>query len=393
MQPEGLDLTEYTYELPDEKIARYPLKNRAQSKLLSYKKGVISHTTFQEIPQLLPKNAHLVFNDTRVIPARLIFYKETGARVEVFLLSPIAPSQAYDAVMASQGFCSWNVMIGNSRKWKIDTSIILQDQNMKLEAHRKGESIVTFRWDTSESFSEILARAGTIPLPPYLGRASSEVDLAGYQTVYSRHEGAVAAPTAGLHFTPGILTAINQRAVSTDFLTLHVSAGTFQPIKAQSVQDHPMHREQIIVRKQNIEKLLAGENIIAVGTTSMRTIESLYWFGCKLANDPDATFLIEKLAPYQAPVSLSKEESLDIVLKHLQRRNLETITGHTEIFIFPGYEFRICRGLITNFHLPSSTLILLVAAFIGNDWRQVYEQALSHDYRFLSYGDSSLLLP
>lgn len=393
MYPEGLDLNAYSYDLPDEKIARYPLKERSQAKLLCYTTGKITHFGFHQIPDLLPENAHLVFNDTKVIPARIIFYKETGARIEVFLLEPIAPSNVYDSAMSSKAFCSWKVLVGNSRKWKIDTSAFIHIDGLQLEARRIDENIVSFHWDTAKTFSEVLTKTGTIPLPPYMGRAADADDIPRYQTVYSKHEGAVAAPTAGLHFTPDVLSKLSRKGISSDFLTLHVSAGTFQPIKTAQITEHPMHREQLVISKKNVERLLKARNTVAVGTTSLRTIESLYWFGCKLATNPDAPFFIEKLSPYQADLAVSKEESLQHVLTHMNRNDTETLIGHTEIFIFPGYTFRVCQGLITNFHLPGSTLILLVAAMVGDDWKTIYKEALARDYRFLSYGDCSLILP
>lgn len=393
MHSEDLVLKDYTYNLPDEKIAKYPLKDRSKSKLLFYNHGHITNRQFDEITGILPKHSHLVFNDTKVIPARIIFYKETGAKVEVFLLDPIEPSGVHEEVMSAKDSCAWKVMIGNAKKWKQGTSLYCRLPNVTLEAYRIGEDTVRFKWSSGDTFSGILSQTGTIPLPPYLNRETTKEDIPRYQTVYSKAEGAVAAPTAGLHFTPEILHELKNQQISTDYLTLHVSAGTFQPIKADSVTEHPMHNEQIIIKKKNVEKLLENENVIAVGTTSMRTIESLYWFGCMLAEDQHAPFHIKKLAPYQKRESLSKQESLTNVLYYMENHHTEVLAGNTEIFIFPGYQFKICKGLITNFHLPGSTLILLVAALLGKDWKKVYDYALENDYRFLSYGDSSLLIP
>lgn len=392
MKSNSLDLGAYTYDLPEEKIAKHPLANRSASKLLHYRKGTIQHAQFDEIPKLLPENAHLVFNDTKVIPARIVFHKDTGARIEVFLLEPMAPSHIYETAMASHWTCSWHVMIGNAKKWKVNTTLQLDLGGVVLEAQRTGEATVTFHWNEAFTFSEVLGKAGTIPLPPYLGREASEEDVPRYQTVYSRSEGAVAAPTAGLHFTDTVLDEIGKKAISTDYLTLHVSAGTFQPIKAKSVTDHPMHREQIVVTRVNIEHLLKKELVIPVGTTSMRTLESIYWFGARLEDNPDSPFFVEKLDPYSLK-QVSRNVALENVLQYMDRHKTKTIIGHTEIFIIPGYTFQLCKGLVTNFHLPGSTLILLVAALIGNDWRMVYNTALENNYRFLSYGDSSLLIP
>ena len=382
----SINLKDYHYSLPEEKIAKFPLPERSDSKLLLYEKRVISHDTFKSIPNHLPKKCLLVFNDTKVIPARLIFYKSTGARIEVFLLEPSKPSN-YERSMSARNTCSWNCMIGNSKKWKTEK---IEVTEIGLKAKRQNDE-VTFTWEQGLSFLEILELAGKIPLPPYIDREVEESDKDRYQTVYSKHEGAVAAPTAGLHFTADLLKQIEEHGIEKEYLTLHVSAGTFLTIKAETVNDHPMHREQIIITKMNVEKLLKSETIIPVGTTSLRTLESLYWYGVKLLNG-QTDFFIPKLYPYDQSELPSKNESLPAVLDFMNQNEITHLLGHTEIFIFPGYTFRMCSGLITNFHLPGSTLILLVAAMIGEDWRMVYEEALAHDYRFLSYGDSSLLL-
>lgn len=392
MLTNSLDLNHFTYDLPDEKIAKFPLEDRSRSKLLFYEKGNIHHHQFDTISNLIPKSSHLVFNDTKVIPARIIFHKETGARVEIFLLGPVSPSNVYEAAMSSKSQCDWHVMIGNAKRWKTDSTLILNLKSSRLLATRTGENTVSFKWDDRHSFSEILEEAGLIPLPPYLRREITAVDIPRYQTVYSKVEGAVAAPTAGLHFTDPILKELSEKGISTDYLTLHVSAGTFQPIKTQCIEDHPMHTEQIIISRKNVELLLDKEFVISVGTTSMRSLESLYWFGSKLSEKTGSEFLVEKLTPYNTP-DVPKKEALENVLRYMDLNKTDRIIGHTEIFIFPGYKFRVCNGLITNFHLPVSTLILLVAALVGEDWKTIYEEALKHNYRFLSYGDSSLLLP
>lgn len=315
-------------------------------------------------------------------------HKETGARIEIFLLEPLLPSKVHEEVMNERKVCTWKCMIGNAKKWKVETSLSLAQ--VGIQATRKTDTEVQFEWESDQTFSDILTAIGKIPLPPYIDREVSEEDTDRYQTVYSKMKGAVAAPTAGLHFTDQIIKGLKQNQVETDFVTLHVSAGTFQPIKAKDVSEHPMHNEQIWVSKKNIQNFLNAKSIIAVGTTSMRTLESLYWFGVKLlAGHHD--FFVNQKDPYQLG-SIRKKEALKAVLKYMEKKGLERIGGQTEIFLYPGYDFKMCDGLVTNYHLPGSTLILLVAAFIGNDWKKVYNEALSNDYQFLSYGDSSLLL-
>ncbi|WP_258099294.1 S-adenosylmethionine:tRNA ribosyltransferase-isomerase [Marinoscillum pacificum] len=388
-----MNLQDYTYDLPDSRIAKHPLKERDASKLLYYHKGEIHHHQFSTIPDLLPEKSLLVFNDTKVIPARLIMNKETGARIEIFLLEPILPSNVHEQVMSSKLSTTWKVMIGNSKKWKEGTELTINLSGDTFQSTRLTHDTVRFDWSSDLTFSEILLAIGQIPLPPYLGRSATEEDVPRYQTVYSKNEGAVAAPTAGLHFTDRVLDSIASMGIQKDFLTLHVSAGTFQPIKSETIEDHPMHREQVHVSRSNIETLLQNETIIPVGTTSMRTLESLYWFGQLLEEDENAEFFIKKETAYsyQSPISL--ENSLTNILNYLTHKNQQSVIGQTEIFIYPGYQFRVCNGLVTNFHQPGSTLILLVAALIGNNWKRVYDQAMNNDYRFLSYGDSSLLIP
>lgn len=393
MSSESLDLKQFHFDLPDAKIAKYPLENRASAKLLVYEKGQIKHHRFNEIPNLLPKDSFMVFNDTKVIPARLIFHKSTGARIEIFLLDPVGPSNVYEEVMNSKKSCSWHVMIGNAKKWKSEQPLTIGTETFSLSVRRTKEDQVTFTWESDETFSDILTKAGKIPLPPYLGRETTEADMPRYQTVYSKSEGAVAAPTAGLHFTDEVISHIEKLEIPTDYLTLHVSAGTFQPIKADKVEDHPMHREQILVSRKNLLNLLKHEKVVAVGTTSMRTLESLFWYGQILSENPNASFQVFKDSPYQSRKTISRQESLELVLARMDHLKTDLLIGHTEIFIYPGYTFQICKGLITNYHLPGSTLVLLVAAFVGEDWRAIYNEALNNEYRFLSYGDSSLLLP
>ena len=384
-----LKLDDFLYDLPEGKIAKHPLENRSSSKLLFYDRGDISHRKFSDITELIPKDSLLIFNDTKVIPARVIMHKETGARIEIFLLEPILPSKVHEEVMKTHASTTWKCMIGNAKKWKENTSLYLKDLNLK--ATRTTEDQVQFEWNSGFTFSDMLLEIGKIPLPPYIDREVTKSDEERYQTVYSKTKGAVAAPTAGLHFTDGIISELEKKGIQTDYLTLHVSAGTFQPIKEANAADHPMHNEKLWITKANILHILSGKKIIAVGTTAMRTIESLYWYGVKiLNNDPD--FFISKENPYQLQ-PVTRENALNAVLDLMSKKGLDRIGGQTEIFIYPGYTFRLCDGLVTNYHLPGSTLILLVAAFVGNDWRKIYQEALSNDYRFLSYGDSSILIP
>lgn len=385
----NLKLDDFLYDLPEDRIAKHPPKKRGDSKLLYYNKGGISHHSFRQVDELLPTDSLLVFNDTRVIPARIIMHKDTGARIEIFLLEPSLPSKVHEEVMNAQHTCQWKCMIGNAKKWKTHSTLILPE--LQIEAIRMSENEVQFKWESDITFSDLLTEIGKIPLPPYINREVEENDQERYQTVYSKMKGAVAAPTAGLHFTPEIITAIKGRGIATDFVTLHVSAGTFQPIKSDTISEHPMHNEQIWISKENITNLVHAKSIIAVGTTAMRTLESLYWYGAKLQSG-STPFSIDKKDPYQVP-TVPKNQALENVLAEMTKKKLERIGGETEIFIYPGYEFKMCDGLITNYHLPGSTLILLIAAFVGADWRSIYDQALANDYRFLSYGDSSLLLP
>lgn len=383
-----INLADYSYELPESKIALHPPKERGTSKLLKYKKGTIQHYNFGDISELLPKDATLVFNDTKVIPARIIMHRDTGARIEIFLLEPVAPSTAHEVVMASEKECTWKCMIGNAKKWKERST--LSHPSLPFTATRVGQNEVRFQWE-GMTFSELLEEIGKIPLPPYIHREVDDEDKDRYQTVYSKTDGAVAAPTAGLHFTEKIIADLRKKGVRTEYLTLHVSAGTFQPIKTDDITKHPMHNEQVWIQKETIESLISSSQIIAVGTTSMRTLESLYWFGVRLENGMD-DFYIKQDDPYTLD-AIEVKQSLKNVLRYMETKNAAVLGGQTEIFLYPGYKFKICDGLITNYHMPNSTLILLIAAFIGQDWRKVYQEALDNDYRFLSYGDSSLLIP
>ena len=399
MTTPSIHLSDYQYHLPDERIAKFPLDQRDASKLLHFEKDEISHHSFTDLPGLLPADTLMVFNNTKVIPARMIFQKSTGAKIEIFLLKPTSPSSVINEVMTSTTAVSWETIIGNLKKWKdgevLEGKILIEQQEITLKAVllNRQQRIVEFQWDSGHPFVSLVEASGEVPLPPYLNRKAVEEDKPRYQTVYSRKEGAVAAPTAGLHFTERVLNQISEKGIETDYLTLHVGAGTFQPIKDEDVVQHPMHSEQIVIHQDNVKRLLDHTgNIVAVGTTSMRSLESLYWYGVKLLEGKETAFLISKLYPYEAPENLpTLNESLKAVLDWMMKEGKQEITGSTEIMIMPGYEFRVCNGLVTNFHQPGSTLILLVAAFTKNKWREIYEEALVTDYRFLSYGDSSLL--
>lgn len=396
-----LSAEDFQYELPQNAIAKEPLKQRDLSKLLVYQKGEIQHQVFQDLPNFLEKNTLLVFNDSKVIPARLLFQKSTGATIEILLINPFKPL-LMALSLQSQVACEWKCIIGNKKKWKNQEVLILELEGIELKAELVQESlnIVRFSWNPEEiSFAEIVEKAGNMPLPPYLQRLAHEGDKHQYQTVYAKNKGAAAAPTAGLHFTDKVFQDLAQKKILTEFLTLHVSAGTFQPIKEKELNLHPMHAEQVIFTKQNIEKVLNHQGkIVAVGTTSMRSLETLFWLG-QLVHTKNMTlqeFYVEQYTPYDylnSPSLLTVNQSLETILTQMEKENISEFWGETEIFIFPPYRFQVCKGLITNYHLPGSTLILLVAAFVGEDWRKIYQEALNNQYRFLSYGDSSLLLP
>ena len=408
---QNIKLSDYTYDLPDERIAKFPLSKRDESKLLVYQQGEISHAVFKNITDYLPKNSLLVFNNTKVIPARIYFQKSTRAVIQLFLLHPFLPTSVINLAMEVTNSCVWECMIGNKKRWKkgdiLSQVLVIDSQEIEVKAEIFDEekNLVKLSWGKAESetfliadntlkFVDLIQSLGQIPLPPYLNREAETADYETYQTVYSEKKGAVAAPTAGLHFTQEVLQNLEKQGVKQEFLTLHVGAGTFQPIKVQNIIEHKMHNEQVVFTKKNIENLLANlGDIIPVGTTSMRTLESIYWFGVKYLKGDNCPLLIEKLYPYQHENLPSTEESLEAILKEMEKKNIEEITAETEIFIFPSYKFKLCKGIITNYHQPESTLILLIAALIGEDWRKIYEEAMTKDYRFLSYGDSSLLLP
>lgn len=393
-------IEDYNYPLPDERIAKYPLTERDSSKLLCYRSGNVQEYVFRELPTLLPDNAIMVFNDTKVVPARLHFTRQTGARIEIFCLQPVDPEE-YNLAFATTSSCSWKCVIGNAKKWKGDILSLYNPQqssdisaiNMTAELlSRDGETgTVKFSWEGGEPFSRILEICGTIPIPPYLNRDSESIDKERYQTLYAKIRGSVAAPTAGLHFTERVLNEIKSKGIDTETVCLHVGAGTFLPVKDSEVAKHPMHREPFVVSLDFLKDIrLSGKKVIAVGTTSVRTLESLYYIGvsCIENGRPED---VEQWAPYTREYNWTLEESLDAIISYLEKNELKELSAGTRIIIVPGFQFRIVDMLVTNFHQPESTLILLVSAFVGGDWKTIYNYALEHGFRFLSYGDSSLL--
>ncbi len=406
METKNIHITDYNYDLPDERIAKFPLKERDHSKLLVYKHGEVSEDIFYNLPSHLPQGALMVFNNTKVIQARMHFRKETGALIEVFLLEPFAPAD-YDQMFQTTCHCSWLCIVGNMKKWKsgaLSRTFDVKGTTLTLSVERKGEKgtsqLIDFSWDADNiSFAEILDAVGELPIPPYLNRKTEESDKTTYQTVYSKIKGSVAAPTAGLHFTPKVLADLDASGIDREEVTLHVGAGTFKPVKSNTIGEHEMHTEYICVHRQTLEKLLKhGASAIAVGTTSVRTLESLYYIGLKLHANPsldEADLHVMQWEPYNVDkdAEISAAEALQCVLNFLDRNGLTTLHSSTQIIIAPGYEYKIVKMLVTNFHQPQSTLLLLVSAFLHGDWKKVYDYALAHDFRFLSYGDSSLLIP
>ena len=410
-------ISDYNYTLPDERIAKYPVAERDHSKLLVYQHGTISEDRFYNLPNYLPAGALLVYNNTRVIRARMLFRKPTGAHIEIFLLEPYSPAD-YEQTFQSQERCSWLCLVGNQKKWKegqLQRVLQIDGRDIVLTATHLGpygtSQLIEFRWECSNStaadgksagcpFSDIIDAAGELPIPPYLNRQTEEADNTTYQTVYSRIKGSVAAPTAGLHFTPAVLSDIDARGLEREEVTLHVGAGTFRPVKSENVADHEMHSEHISVTRATLLRLIAHDGkAIAVGTTSVRTLESLYYVGCKLLRQPNLTeeqLYVTQWEPYDdsavddAPTA---KEALQAIVDWLDAHQLATLHTATQIIIVPGYRYHVVEMLITNFHQPQSTLLLLVSAFLHGDWRRVYDYALAHDFRFLSYGDSSLLIP
>lgn len=397
-------IEEYDYPLPDERIAKFPLAKRDESKLLLYKDGQVSERVFKHIADYLPAGSLLVYNNTRVIQARLLFQKATGARIEVFCLEPAEPHD-YALIFQQTERCSWICLVGNLKKWKdglLTKKVTIQGEEVILSAEKKeshGDSHrIEFTWNNPKyTFADLLDAAGVLPIPPYLHRETEKSDLVTYQTVYSKIKGSVAAPTAGLHFTPEVLADVDAHGIGREEVTLHVGAGTFKPVKSETIEGHEMHTEFISVRRSSIERIQKNlGKIIAVGTTSVRTLESLYYIGVKLASHPDATseeLVVNQWMPYEAENNrIPVAEALQHILDYLDRHQADKLVTATQIIIAPGYEFKVVRGIITNFHQPKSTLLLLISAFVKGNWRTIYDYALSHDFRFLSYGDSSLLL-
>ena len=405
--PRHIRISEFNYPLPDERIAKFPLPVRDQSKLLLYRHGEVTEDIFTSLPDYLPANSLIIFNNTKVIQARLHFHKETGALIEVFCLEPIQPND-YALNFQQTEHAAWLCMIGNLKKWKegaLKREITVKGKPLTLTAERgacHGTSHwVDFRWNNPEiTFADILEVFGELPIPPYLNRETQESDKETYQTVYSKIKGSVAAPTAGLHFTPRVLDALREKGVALEELTLHVGAGTFKPVKSEEIEGHEMHTEYISVNRSTLEKLVAHEGkAIAVGTTSVRTLESLYHIGVTLLHNPNATeedLHVKQWQPYETALETAATPAVDAlqaIIAYLDRHHMETLHSSTQIIIAPGYEYRIVKAMVTNFHQPQSTLLLLVSAFLHGDWRKIYDYALAHDFRFLSYGDSSLLIP
>ena len=420
--PRHIHISDYNYPLPDERIAKFPIARRDHSKLLLYKHGEVGEDMFYNLPNYLPEGALMVFNNTKVIQARMHFRKvnadgeHTGALIEVFLLEPADPSD-YELMFQTTGHCTWYCLVGNLKKWKegpLTRELRIKNLELRVTATRgeiHGTSHrIDFSWEPSVagdlqspaiSFAEIIDAMGELPIPPYLNRATQESDKTTYQTVYSKIKGSVAAPTAGLHFTPEVLQAIDAHGIDREELTLHVGAGTFKPVKSEEIEGHEMHTEFISVRRETIAKLIRHEGqAIAVGTTSVRTLESLYYMGLKVLRNPNLTedrLHVSQWEPYEIVNSekriVNRVEALQALLDWMDARHLEVLHSSTQIIIAPGYDYKIVKMLVTNFHQPQSTLLLLVSAFVKGDWRQIYDYALSHDFRFLSYGDSSLLIP
>ena len=422
MKTKDIQIQDYNYELPDERIAKFPIAERDHSKLLIYNKGVVGEDVFYHLPEHLPQGALMVFNNTKVIQARLHFRKDTGALIEIFLLEPAMPAD-YEQMFQTKDCCQWLCIIGNQKKWKdgaLTRTLEIKGETLEITATRKGEvgtsQLIEFQWNGGVSFAEVIDAIGELPIPPYLNRKTEESDKTTYQTVYSKIKGSVAAPTAGLHFTQRVLADIDQHGIEREELTLHVGAGTFKPVKSNTIGEHQMHTEYVAVRRHTIERLLAHDaQAIAVGTTSVRTLESLYYMGLKVLGNPDIQeeeLHVNQWEPYEEARSKKQEargirnatlckaektqearEALQALLDWMVRKELTVLHSSTQIIIAPGYEYKIVKMLVTNFHQPQSTLLLLVSAFVKGDWHKIYDYALSHDFRFLSYGDSSLLIP
>jgi len=398
-----INIDDYRYNLPDDSIAKFPLNQRDTSKLLIFREKEISESIFKNLAGCLPENSFLVMNDTKVVQARLLFAKETGAIIEIFCLEPVSPTTEIQLAFQQKSEAVWKCLVGNARRWKdglvflkfkkegIDYSITAE----KLE--KSGETyLIKLTWQPEElTFSEILEMVGKVPLPPYLNREAVDSDKTNYQTVYARFDGSVAAPTAGLHFTKEVFETLKTKNIGHDTVTLHVGAGTFKPVGKEGIASHEMHNEQIVVKRSTIINLLKNhDKIIAVGTTSVRTLESLYWFGVKLKINPESAFQIGQTDPYQNEnqLEISSEESLNEIIDFMSRKNLPYLAGSTRLMIVPGYKYRMINGMVTNFHQPGSTLLMLIAAWLGDWWKEIYDYALKNNFRFLSYGDSCLFL-
>ena len=406
MITQHIQIKDFNYDLPDERIAKYPLKQRDSSKLLVYDKGTVSEDVFTSLPKYVPEGALMVFNNTKVIQARLHFRKESmpgqnneGALIEVFCLEPAVPEE-YQTNFQTKGSVQWYCIIGNLKKWKTGSlfrQIDIAGETVTLQCERKGEHgtshIVEFRWNGNYTWAEILDAIGELPIPPYLNRKTEESDKTTYQTVYSKIKGSVAAPTAGLHFTQQVLESLDRKGVEREELTLHVGAGTFKPVKSDEIGGHDMHTEHIAVKRTTIERLIAhGGEAVAVGTTSVRTLESLYYMGIK-AMQGEENLHIEQWMPYDENTpEVATVDALKALLRYMEEREMDILHSSTQIIIAPGYKYHIVKRMVTNFHQPQSTLLLLVSAFVKGDWRKIYDYALSHDFRFLSYGDSSILI-
>lgn len=386
---------DFDYDLPDQRIAKYPLKERGQSKLLVLKGSEIQHEQFSALQALLPQPACLVLNDTKVVFSRLVFRKETGARIEIFCLEPY--EQELSTAMQAKNKAVWKCMVGNLKRFKDDDilslDLVLTTLKARLVQRDHHEILIEFSWTNDISFSEILNSVGEVPLPPYLNREAESEDKERYQTVYAKEEGAVAAPTAGLHFEENQLAALAQGGVDHQYVTLHVSAGTFRPVKDEVLSEHVMHHEQLLVELDFLEWWLNQPKTVAVGTTSLRTLESLYWLALKNRNMENWKLELEAHEPYELTDDLSRKKAISLIIDYLKRTDKTTFKARTALFTMPGYNFKMVDGLITNFHQPKSTLLALICGLIGEQWKKVYQEALDHDYRFLSYGDSSLLIP
>jgi len=400
----NIKIEDYNYLLPDDRIAKFPLHERDMSKLLFKSGNTIEEKLFTELPQLLPSNSLLIFNETKVVKARLLFKKSTGANIEIFCLEPVVPVNDFQLAYQQKSPVVWKCFIGNAKRWKsgkLEYNIVASGKETTLFAEKIEQLsegyLVSFQWDNDNlTFSDIISSAGFVPIPPYLNRKPVNEDSIRYQTVYAEHKGSVAAPTAGLHFTKDIISQLKESGIKTDKLTLHVGAGTFKPVVSHTIAEHEMHTEKVVVGLKTLKHILKklDDPIIPVGTTSMRTIESLYWMAVKLHNGNNS-FAVEQWDPYELIVDpeFNSHIALSLLINYLEKNKLTEIKGETRLLIAPGYNFRIATGLITNFHQPKSTLLLLVSALIGDSWKQAYDFALKNDFRFLSYGDSCLFLP